>query len=163
MAEHIRSRLEETKSRLQELQKTLVDLMAEVSRESVEARALIAKSVEGVEGEINHSLETVEHLRDETRLQAHLAVLEAEDRWHKIHEHLQILTRQLREKSQPALDEAALQAHLASLETKEVVQQNRERWARKFGEMSAAVEEASLKAATEIRDHCASLIDSLPR
>lgn len=83
---------------------------------------------------------------DAARLQVHLALMEANERWDTLQHTMTAFANQLEHKTEPVLSHAQLQAHLTRLEAADFFTGRGKEIINEFVASSKKVEQASLKA-----------------
>lgn len=85
------------------------------------------KELEKVEGHLKDFQQKLTEDKDEMRLQAHLAYMEARDRWEKISDYLEDVAHDLSQEGKSKVDHARLKAHLAKLEGQDFLSELKEK------------------------------------
>lgn len=105
----------------------------------------------------------LETTTDEGLLQAHLAAMDAHDQWQVLKYNVATFFQYAENKSQPVIDNAILQSHLARMEVRDFMAESGEDLKDKFAQSKDKVEQASFKAAAEIRSNFEGFIAGLPK
>ena len=100
---------------------------------------------------------------DEAKLQGHLAVMNAHDQWQYLQHNLTTFSRQVEAKAQPVIDHAALQSELAKMDARDFMAQHSKQIVDQYAISKTTVEQATLKAAGDIKQCCDGLIAGLPK
>jgi DNA repair exonuclease SbcCD ATPase subunit len=162
--------LDAIKKNLQQARKSLASLADEIEDGAEdfaeEAQELWGKSktqIDKFNQRLEEAAEKLHSSADETRLQGHLAAMDAHDQWQHLQHNVAAFAHQLGDKTKPTLDHAQLQAHLAKMDARDFVADSSKDIAAQFEASKTKVEEATFAASASLQKSCEGLIAGLPK
>ncbi|MCE2593954.1 hypothetical protein K6Y31_03890 [Motilimonas cestriensis] len=109
--------------------------------------------LDNMSDKLKTAYESLESNYDETKLQGHLAVMEARDKWEelgKVVEQYYQHSKDVKDKGEQALDEAQLQSHLLKLETRDAIEAKSKAVRQQYNESRTELENLTAKSIKEI-------------
>lgn len=122
MLEHLKDELEQGRERLSALRKRVAEAADEAADEAREFWHTAQQRLAEVEQHLHRAREQLRETGDESRLQAHLATMEAAELWHRLSDSVEKAARQGYQEARADLDYARLKTHLANMDLKDYLE-----------------------------------------
>lgn len=163
MSNQFKSHLEKANELLEKIVDSVEDEAEDFADESRELWSSSKQQVQKLKQRLSQAAAYIDEASDDAVLQAHLAAMDAQDHWHGLQHTVRTFVQHAEDKSRPALDHTVLQAHLAQMEARDFMADGAQAIKEDYQVSKQKVEQASLKAAAEIREHCEGFIAGLPK
>lgn len=150
MLEELKSALKSAQVRLDDIVDKIEDTSEEWSEHTAELWQRTKPHLQSMRKSVSQAADSLHTQTDEARLQAHLAAMDAHDRWQHLSKTVSELTQHVARKTTHELQHAELQAHLAAMDARDFANENGPKIRREFNEAKDKVEAASHKAAQEL-------------
>lgn len=163
MLDQLKSHLEKSGEFLDRIVDQVEDEAEDFADDSRELWKLSKQHVRQLKARLSEASTQLDTASDEARLQAHLAAMDAHEQWQTLQHNVHAFMRYANDKSRPVLDHAVLQSHLAHMDARDFMKESGQAIKEDFHLSKEKVEQASMKAAADIREHCEGLIAGLPK
>jgi len=150
MLDELKTVLEKSRHRLEDIIDKVEDRSEDLSREAVELWHETKPKLKSLKKTIVAATESLHSQTDEARLQAHLATMDAHDQWSQLSHTVTELAHHAQKKGQTELQTAELKAHLAKMDTRDFMSEKGEQLTRDFQRAKEIAEKASHEAATNL-------------
>ena len=151
MEEQIKAAVKKSLDELRQMQDKLDGLVDDLPEEVTELRQRTEKSLKNIGEKLQEAMRQADDSTQEAQLQAHLGLMEAQDRLGAsrgiVDDHL----RQLGERSRTLLDEAELKRHLAMMEAQDFWETRGKHLAAEFEKSTETMMSLATRAASDLQ------------
>ena len=167
MDNEFKKKLEDAEEAIDRLQDKIEDKVEDIADDIAEdARELwgdIKQSFSGVKGKLKDAVTALDQVGDETKIQAHLGAMEAQDKLEGMKGTLEDFTQKISNKAHTEIDIAKLRAHLAEMEAEDFMETKGAKITQDFNESGEKVKNATIKAAGDVKDYFDKLLEDISK
>lgn len=163
MLEQLKLNLDAAVKKLDELEEYIEDQAEDFSEEITELWGKAKQQMSNMSDQLKKASSALETKTDEAELAVHLATMDAHDQWEQLNKTLSGIAQQTKNQGKAQLNLASLQAHLAAMEGRDFMQAKGEEISHDYHSARAKLEQATLKAATDMKTAFDGFIAGLPK
>ncbi|MFK7996327.1 MAG: hypothetical protein AB8B87_19465 [Granulosicoccus sp.] len=151
MDSKIKEAIDKSLEQLEAIQEKVDDFIDDIPDDTHEIKATAKKTLKQINTLLNKAVEQAGNSAEEAQLQAHLGVMEAQEKLEASKVVVDDFISRTGEESKRVLDEVQLKQNLAMMEARDFWEQRGSKMAEEFQESAAGMQSAAEKAVDELQ------------
>lgn len=152
MDDKIKAAIQQSMKEIEEIQNNFDQLVEDLPEHTKAVRERTAATLKTIRAKLDEAMKEAADEAQEAQLQAHLGVMEAQDRLEASRKVVDDYLGQWQDKSKSYMDEATLKAHLATMEAQDFWERRGQHLMEEFKQSQKSMQSLATMAVTELQE-----------